>query len=160
MIFCKFENGSKAHLRHIVTGAIIVKDEKVLLIKRGFYNGKPLLESGKWAIVGGYLDLNETLEEGIRREIREETGYEVGSPILFHINDNPDRPHEDRQNVAVNYIFSANKQSVVKSEEVMEMKWFNLDKLPSKEEFAFDHYGELMLYKKYLKKQFPLPVVE
>lgn len=159
MISCQFENGSKTHLRHIVTGVIIVKDQKVLLEKRGFFNGKPLLESGKWAIIGGYLDMNETLEEGIRREVREETGYEIGNLKLFHINDSPNRRNEDRQNVAFNFFATAKSQSSVESEEVIETKWFDLDGLPPKEEIAFDQHDELMLYKKYIKEKFPLPVV-
>jgi ADP-ribose pyrophosphatase YjhB (NUDIX family) len=160
MIKCKYENGDEVGLRHVVTGVLIVRDDKILLEKRGTFNGKPLAESGKWAIIGGYLDRDENLEKGIRREIREETGWEVGGLTLLHINDAPDRRNdEDRQNVAIIYFASPIKQEAVTSEEVAGLEWFDLESLPPEEEFAFDHYAELSLYKKYLREKFPLPVV-
>ncbi len=160
MIKCKYENGDEVSLRHVVTGALIVRDGKILLEKRGTFNGKPMAESGKWAIIGGYLDRDENLEEGLRREIYEETGWEVGGLTLLHINDAPDRRNnEDRQNVAVIYFAEPLKENSVTSEEVADLEWFDLDSLPSEKEFAFDHYDELSLYKKYLQEDFPLPVI-
>jgi len=53
-------------------GAIVVKDGRVLLVKRATEPSK-----GLWAIPGGSLELGETLREGAEREIREETGIEV-----------------------------------------------------------------------------------
>ena len=50
-------------------GAIVFKDEKVLLVKRG----QPPSE-GLWAIPGGSVKLGETLQEAAEREIQEETG--------------------------------------------------------------------------------------
>ena len=44
-------------------------------------------------------------------------------------------------------------------EEVSKLQWFDLDKLPSKEKIAFDHGDAIELYKKYLKENFPLPVL-
>jgi len=160
MIRCKYENGDEVGLRHVVTGVLIVKENKVLLEKRGTFRGKPLSESGKWSMVGGYLDRNETLEEGLRREIKEEIGWEVGALTPLHVNSNPKRrSDQERQNVAVIYFASPLKQETVNSEEVADLKWFDLNRLPSEEEFAFDHYDELLLYKKYLKENLSLPVV-
>lgn len=54
-------------------GAIIVDDQRrVLLIRRG---SEPL--QGQWSLPGGAMELGETLLEGIKREVREETGLEV-----------------------------------------------------------------------------------
>lgn len=50
-------------------GAIVWRDERVLLIRRG---RPPRL--GQWSLPGGAQQLGETLEEAIRREVREETG--------------------------------------------------------------------------------------
>src|SRR5262245_47575914 len=53
-------------------GAVIVHDGRVVLIKRKF---EPL--AGQWSLPGGTLDLGESLEAGVAREMREETGLEV-----------------------------------------------------------------------------------
>jgi len=71
-------------------GAVVVSDGKVVLIKRRF---EPL--AGQWSLPGGTLELGETLEAGVAREILEETGLvvdvgpvvEVFDRILF----DPDR---------------------------------------------------------------------
>lgn len=53
-------------------GGVIVSHGRALLVKRG----KPPLE-GQWSIPGGLLEIGETLMEGVRREMREETGMDV-----------------------------------------------------------------------------------
>jgi ADP-ribose pyrophosphatase YjhB (NUDIX family) len=53
-------------------GGVVISDGRALLIRRG---SEPL--KGEWSIPGGTLELGETLVEGVRRELREETGLEV-----------------------------------------------------------------------------------
>jgi 8-oxo-dGTP diphosphatase len=53
-------------------GAVIVSNGKVVLIKRKY---EPL--AGQWSLPGGTLELGETLESGVAREILEETGLDV-----------------------------------------------------------------------------------
>jgi ADP-ribose pyrophosphatase YjhB (NUDIX family) len=53
-------------------GAVIVRAGRVLLVKRRY---EPL--AGRWSLPGGMLELGETLEAGVAREIREETGLDV-----------------------------------------------------------------------------------
>jgi mutator protein MutT len=59
-------------------GAIVLDADRVLLVKRA---NEPL--KGEWSVPGGVVDVGETLEEAIRREVREETclDIEVG-PIV------------------------------------------------------------------------------
>jgi mutator protein MutT len=57
---------------YVGVGAVIVQDGRVVLIKRRF---EPL--AGQWSLPGGTLELGETLETGVAREIREETGLEA-----------------------------------------------------------------------------------
>jgi ADP-ribose pyrophosphatase YjhB (NUDIX family) len=160
VITCYFENGDKVGLRHIVISVIIVKDGKVLLEKRGTFNGKPILESGKWALIGGFVDRNETLVEAAKREVREETGWTINNLNLFRIVDNPNRPNDsERQNVSMIFTADAVNQKPMASEEVVDLKWFNLNNLPPREKIAFDHSDDLRMYKKYLKKKFTLPVL-
>jgi 8-oxo-dGTP diphosphatase len=53
-------------------GAVIMSDGKIVLIRRRF---EPL--AGRWSLPGGMLELGETLEVGVAREMREETGLDV-----------------------------------------------------------------------------------
>ncbi|MEO6120129.1 MAG: NUDIX hydrolase [Terriglobales bacterium] len=53
-------------------GAVILDARKVLLIRRG---SEPL--KGQWSLPGGGLETGEQLVDGLRREVREETGLEI-----------------------------------------------------------------------------------
>lgn len=53
-------------------GGVVIADGRALLIRRG---SEPL--RGQWSIPGGTLELGETLEQGVARELFEETGLEV-----------------------------------------------------------------------------------
>jgi 8-oxo-dGTP diphosphatase len=53
-------------------GGVLIEDGRTLLIKRGT---EPLL--GQWSIPGGTLELGESLQAGVAREMLEETGLEV-----------------------------------------------------------------------------------
>ena len=53
-------------------GAVIVHEDRVVLIKRKY---EPL--AGQWSLPGGTLELGESLEAGVAREIHEETGLDV-----------------------------------------------------------------------------------
>ena len=56
----------------VAVGGIIIREGKILLTLR---RDEP--DRNKWAIPGGKLELNETLEDGLKREIREELSMEV-----------------------------------------------------------------------------------
>ena len=57
---------------YVGVGAVIVEGGKVLIVKRRF---EPL--AGQWSLPGGAVEVGETLEQSIAREMLEETGLEV-----------------------------------------------------------------------------------
>lgn len=156
MITCAFENGNKANLRHVTVKALTVNDKnEVLLAKRSQH----VIGSGKYDLPGGFLDHGENTEEGALRELFEETGVRGKVKFLLRINDNPKRRKEDRQNVDFIYIVKAIPGDFKVDKETSEVGWFSEDDIPDEEKFAFDHRDSILLYFKYLKEPFELPII-
>ena len=63
-------------------GGVVIDDARTLLIRRGSH---PL--KGEWSIPGGLLEVGETLEQGVARELLEETGLEVRVGELIEVFD-------------------------------------------------------------------------
>lgn len=155
MIHCTFEDGGKASLRHAIIDALVIKDSKILLVKRA----PQLLEGGKWGDVGGFMNRDESLKQTVEREVFEETGYKIKDIQLFTIRDNPDR-NEDRQNIAFVFLCTALEKEGHADWESTKIKWFSFDSLPKEKEFAFDHYKNIQLYLKYKKDNLTLPIIK
>jgi len=66
----------------IGVGGVIIDRGRTVLIRRGT---EPLL--GQWSIPGGTIEIGETLEASVRRELREETGLEVRVLELIELFD-------------------------------------------------------------------------
>jgi len=72
-------------------GAIVWKDGRVLMVQRG----KPP-RAGIWSLPGGAQDLGESVADGIRREIAEETGIEIELLGLVEVIDSVQRDVDGR----------------------------------------------------------------
>ncbi|MBI2034435.1 MAG: NUDIX hydrolase [Candidatus Levybacteria bacterium] len=119
--------------RHVACDGLIVEDGKILLILRGMENHK-----GRWALIGGYLDWNETVEECIIREVKEEIGADTEIVKFFGVYSDPKRDPGDLQNVAIVFILKLlAREFILEKDEVLDLRWFPLDKLPAN--MAFDH---------------------
>jgi 8-oxo-dGTP diphosphatase len=156
MITCVFEDNGKGQLRHVVVDTLVIKDDKVLFVKRV----KKLLEGGKWGLVGGFVGRDENLKQAVEREVYEETGYKIKDITLLAINDRPNRPHEDRQNISFVFFCKALEKEGKADWESDEQKWFPLSELPKEEEIAFDHYSDIQLYLRFINKEISIPVLE
>ncbi len=108
-------------------------DVKVLLIKRAHYP-----DEGKWAIPGGFIDIDEDLEDAARRELEEETGLrDVEFLEQFHTFGKPDRdPRERVITVAYYGVVPPDKTDVRAGDDAASAAWFSIQDLP---ELAFDH---------------------
>jgi mutator protein MutT len=87
-------------------GGVIIDDGRAVLIRRG---SEPLL--GEWSIPGGTLELGETPEEGVARELLEETGIEVRILELIEVFDriypgNGTAGEKDKKNPRFHYVIA------------------------------------------------------
>jgi ADP-ribose pyrophosphatase YjhB (NUDIX family) len=78
-------------------GAVILRDGKVVLIKRRY---EPL--KGEWSLPGGGVEIGETLEAAVAREMLEETGLEVEVGPVIEVFDRIMR--DDDQRVRYHYV--------------------------------------------------------
>jgi 8-oxo-dGTP diphosphatase len=156
MIKCTLENGHEAYFRHVTVGALAGNEEnEILLVKRA----PGIVRSGFYTIPGGFLDQGETTSQAVLRELREETGYTGKVEALFKVNDNPNRPKEDRQNVDFIFIVKIIRGETKLNKEVDEIKWFSKENLPGEDMFAFDHRETILKYFEYIEKPFLLPII-
>jgi ADP-ribose pyrophosphatase YjhB (NUDIX family) len=115
----------------IGVGGVIVDDGQVLLVRRG----QPPL-AGEWSIPGGLLEVGETLEEGLRREMREETGLEVTPAGLLEVLDRILRDEHGRARyhyVLIDYlcrIAPGARERVRAASDAADCRWFSPDDLP------------------------------
>lgn len=108
------------------------EDLQVLLIKR---KSDPF--KGKWALPGGFVEDDESLEIAAYRELEEETGIRAEELTQFHAFGKPGRDPRGRA-VSVAYFTKVNKKSVQPraATDAAEVQWFSIRSLP---ELAFDH---------------------
>ena len=117
------------------------KGLQVLLIKRDEYPYK-----GKWSVPGGFVKMDESLEEGALRKLKEKTGIENVYLEQLYTFGEVDRDPRTRI-ISIGNLALISKDSIIYSEnaENKETKWFWVDKILEKKEVS-DNY----ITKKYL----------
>ncbi len=106
---------------------------KLLLIKR---RNEPF--KGKWAIPGGYIEIDEELEKAVARELAEETGL-VNVPLeQMHTFGKCGRDPRGRQ-ITIAFMGVATKglTRIKAGDDAAAVRWFDIEKLPK--DMAFDH---------------------
>ena len=107
-------------------------DLKVLLIERGIEPYK-----GKWALPGGFVKMDETTEEGAKRELYEETGLkDVFIEQLFTFSDVDRDPRGRVISVAYFSLVNLNNYEAKAGDDASKAQWFSVKDVPS---LAFDH---------------------
>jgi 8-oxo-dGTP diphosphatase len=116
----------------IVIFTIRQEELKVLLVKRAL---SP--HQGKWALPGGFVNLDESLEEGARRELEEETGVSGVYLEQLYTFGQPDRdPRERVITVAYYALIPTDTIEIRAATDAEGVSWFGMKEIP---ELAFDH---------------------
>lgn len=118
----------------------------VLLIKR---NIKPFKDS--WALPGGLVLENESLEEAVERELKEETNATVDYLEQLYSFGKPGRDPRNRV-VSVTYfgLVKPEHHTIKADTDASDVAWFDINELP---ELAFDHATILNMAKKRLQNK-------
>ena len=119
------------------------KQLHVLLIERGL---EPYM--GSWALPGGFMKIDETVEQCALRELKEETGVEDIYLEQFHVFSAVGRDPRERV-VTVAFLALVRKSDfrLIAGDDAAGASWFELGKLPP---LAFDHHDIIDMARKRL----------
>lgn len=128
--------GSHYYANAAPTASALIEDDRGRLLL-----GRRALEpyKGYWDTVGGFLHEGEAPADGLRREVREETGLEIELGRFLGV-------WMDRYGAADSAVHTLNLFWVVRAtggelapaDDVAELAWFERDELPPPDELAFD----------------------
>lgn len=128
-----------AHSKPTASGVVVDDGGRVLLSKRA---KDPF--AGKWDLPGGFLEEGEHPLDGVKRELREEAGIEIGYERLLGIW--MDR-YEYRRRVVetLNIYYTARlaEGAPEPADDVAEFRWFAANEVPL-DELAFAHIPEVL----------------
>lgn len=113
--------------------AIIYNDDNILLIQR---KNEPY--KGRWALPGGFMNMDETPEIAAIRELEEETGLVFDELLQFKTFGDIDR---DPRHRTISTVFYGNYKNAISKiinagDDAEDTKWFYINNLP---DLAFDH---------------------
>lgn len=105
---------------------------KLLLIRRA---NKPY--KGKWALPGGFVDVDESLDAAARRELKEETGMtDINLEQLYTFGAPKRDPRERVITVAYYALIPSEIIQLHAATDAEAVRWFSMNELPK---LAFDH---------------------
>ena len=113
----------------IGVGAVIISGGRVLLVRR---NTEPL--RGEWSVPGGMLELGETLRDGLRREVLEETGIEVQPGEVLDVFDSIFTDTLGRTQyhyVLIDYLCRPVAGEARAGSDVSDVRWVGAEALPA-----------------------------
>jgi ADP-ribose pyrophosphatase YjhB (NUDIX family) len=125
-------------------GIFVFDQGKILLARRAIEPFK-----GWWDTIGGFIELGESPQEAAKREAKEETGLDIEIVKIFGMG--KDR-YLDEDIVPIALIGEIKGGEPQAADDISELAWFSLDKLPEK--IAFEsNIKALNAFKKALKDE-------
>ena len=104
----------------VVVGAVILNpDDEVLICRSTKWNNK-------YIIPGGHIELGEGMEEALKREVKEETGFEVHSLELLSLKDSLESKDLDKHFIFIDYLCRTDSYQVDLNDEADLYEWADL----------------------------------
>lgn len=115
--------------------AFVLKDEKILYGVRGI---EPNI--GRLSLPGGFVELNESLEEALLREVKEELDIDI--KIIDYLSSYPHKYANDKPSLPMVFIAEYAGGTIKPSDDLNggSLEWRNLDNLPTNDEVAWPWY--------------------
>lgn len=116
------------HSPIMVTAAMCIiydKEKGILFEKRS--------DNGMWCVPGGAIELGESLEQALAREVKEETSLDISNPKLFDVAANVHMIYPNKDEVYyTDVVYEVNEYTgtLKYDEESTELKWFKINELP------------------------------
>ena len=116
----------------VTVDAVIIKNNSIILIRR---KNEPF--KNFWALPGGFVEYNETVEHAVIREAREETGLDVKVVKLIGVYSEPERDPRGHT-VSVVFLCSVVGGDLKADTDARDVRKFNINSLDDLK-LAFDH---------------------
>jgi 8-oxo-dGTP diphosphatase len=116
---------------YLTADTIVVCGNDVVLVRR---KNEPF--QGMWCLPGGFVEADETVLAGAKRELAEETGISGLEIEEFGAYGDPGRDPRGRTVTVVHWTFVQDKLELKAGDDAAECSWFSLEDLPA---LAFDH---------------------
>lgn len=108
-------------------GSIVIKNNKVLLLKR-----KSSLGNDTWCFPGGHLEFKETFEEAVRRETLEESGVAIkNTRFITATNDLYEKENIHYVTIFMLSDYDHGEAKIMEPEKSSKIGWFDWNNLPS-----------------------------
>ncbi|MCL2451697.1 NUDIX hydrolase [Candidatus Saccharibacteria bacterium] len=119
----------------VAAKAVIMNDRNQILILRESETHVGGSQAGKYGLVGGRIGSDEPFFDGLRREVREETGLEIEIEKPIFVGEWWPEIHGARNHIVATFMLCRAKSTAVKlSEEHDDFQWINRDEMS---EFTF-----------------------
>lgn len=115
-----------APIMAVAAMAILYNEEKGMLLEKR-------TDTGEWCTPGGAIELGESLEDALKREIKEETNLEFSNPKFFDIKANVHMVYPNKDEVYytdVVYVINEFWGELKPDGESTELRFFDIDNLP------------------------------
>lgn len=149
-----------------VVGAIIEKDGKILLIREGGEDkGLRRFDLGKWSQPAGWVEVGESPVDAIKKEVREEAGYDFEPTALLAVNslvrkDLSDKGEGTPHAIKLLFVGKISGEQKPLADDSSETRWFTPEEIYAMDKNILRDSDIKQAVKDYfLEKRYPLEMI-